>query len=216
MGSRGPTFVKICGITRLRDARAAVRAGANAVGFVFAKSPRRISPLKASLLAGRLHPSLRKVGVFVDPDIDELFRIVEQVGLDGVQLQGTETPAFLESIRSRGSSLFLAKVVRATSRQAIESVRDFDVDAIFVDTKDPAQPEAESQRVEVSWLNGLSDVPLVVAGGLDVTNVAEVVKKVRPWGVDVSGGVETSPGRKDATKVQAFVRAVREAEVAVN
>lgn len=204
--------MKICGITRLKDARAAVRAGANAVGFIFARSPRRISPLKASLLARRIHPSTRKVGVFVDPDIDELFRVVEQVGLDGVQLQGTETPDFVERVRARGSSLFLAKVIRATSRKAVESARHFDVDAVFVDTKDPARPDEDSRMVDLSWLSGLGDLPLVVAGGLDADNVSRVVQRVRPWGVDVSGGVEASVGKKDDAKVKAFVRAVREAE----
>lgn len=206
------TFVKICGITRLTDARAAVRAGANAIGFVFARSPRRISALKASALARHVHPSVRKIGVFVDQDPEEIFRIVDAVGLDGVQLQGNETPEMIDSIKGRDPSLFIAKVLRADVKESLAAARNFAVDAIFVDTKDPSRPEVASTPAPISWLGGMDDLPVVVAGGLNPGNVGKIVRNLRPWGVDVSGGVESKPGKKDAEKMKAFVRAVRAAE----
>ncbi|MGH2811819.1 MAG: phosphoribosylanthranilate isomerase, partial [Actinomycetota bacterium] len=125
------TFVKICGITRLDDARAAVRAGANAVGFVFAKSPRRITPAGARRIAERLHPAVRRVGVFVDSPAERILEIVDQVGLDGVQLQGSEPPQMLDEIRRARPNLFLARVVRADRRQTIEGLSDSRADAMF-------------------------------------------------------------------------------------
>lgn len=212
MGGTKPTFVKICGITRLTDARAAVRAGANAIGFMFAKSPRRISPLKASLLARHVHPSIKKIGVFVNRSLDEIFGIVDSVGLDGIQLQGDETPEMIDSIKKRDPSLFVAKVLRADAKESLSSAGDFSADAIFFDTKDPSRPEIAAPPVPIAWMKEYQDLPLVVAGGLNPENVGKVIKKLHPWGVDVSRGVESKPGKKDPDKIRAFVRAVRAAE----
>lgn len=213
----GATFIKICGITRLADARAAVRSGANAVGFVFAQSLRRITPSRAVSITGHLHPSVRKVGVFVDATIDKLLEIVDRVGLDAVQLAGGETPDFVEALRRERPGLFVAKVVRVTDRTSVRAAEAYPgVDAIFFDPRSTTDPHAKSRRIPIAWLEGAGVPRFVVAGGLNPRNVGKVLSALHPWGVDVSSGVEAAPGRKDPEKIRAFVRAVRSAEAGNN
>lgn len=208
----GSTFVKICGITRLADARNAVRSGANAVGFVFAASPRRITPGAAARIAEHVHPSVRKFGVFVDAPLLKVAETVSQVGLDAVQLQGSETPSYIQQLRTLLHDVWVSKVVRVTSPSDLDGLPDFSADLVFVDSKDVAHPEHPGRRIPTEWLSALRVERLVVAGGLDPENVADVVRAVHPWGVDVSGGVEAAPGKKDPEKVTQFVKAVRHAE----
>lgn len=206
------TFVKICGITRLADARAAVRAGANAVGFVFAKSPRRISPADAASIAPHVHPALEKIGVFVDASLERIVEVVNRVGLSGVQLQGAETAGFISDLKQAMPRLFVSKVIRMTDPKHIELARELGADAIFVDSKDPHQLEAQADPIPTDWLMDSGIEKLVVAGGLTPSNVGDLISRVHPWGVDVSGGVESSPGKKDAALISRFVRSVREVD----
>jgi len=207
----GATFVKICGITRLGDARAAVRAGANALGFVFAPSPRRVTPSRARQIARHVHPSVASLGVFVDAAVDRILGIVQEVGLDGVQLQGEEGPEVVEALRRRRPGLFIAKAVRILDAGGLAATLRWPADAVLVDSKDTADPGARSRPIPAAWLDGLRPRRLIVAGGLTPGNVGEVVATLRPWGVDVSGGVEEAPGKKDAAAVRDFVHAVRAA-----
>lgn len=209
------TFVKICGITRLSDARNAVRAGANALGFIFAKSPRRISPARARDIARHVHPSVQKVGVFVDASADTIIATADFVGLDGAQLHGSEDAGLFAAIRSRRPNLFLAKAIRAVSKQSLSAAGSFPADAIVFDPKDvadPLEPPAGGATIPFSWLTGKDLARVIVAGGLGPENVGRLVSTVHPWGVDTSGGVESAPGKKDAQKLRAFVGAVRRAE----
>jgi phosphoribosylanthranilate isomerase len=206
------TVVKICGITTVDDARAAVRAGANAVGFVFAPSPRRVSTYRARQIARHVHPSVLKFGVFVDAALEDLAEIVDRVGLDAVQLHGSEPPERIEELRAAHPHLFVVKAIRARTAGGLATVGSWPSDAVLVDTKDPASPTRRSRRIPVTWLAGLTVRRLIVAGGLTPRTVGRLVRAVHPWGVDVSGGVEHSPGRKDHDKVRAFVRAVRRAD----
>lgn len=203
------TFIKICGITRLADAQTAVRAGANAVGFMFAASPRRISPPRARRIGERLHPAVRKVGVFVDERLEVLLNVTEEVGLDGVQLHGSETPEFISRLRQARPNLLLFKAISPLNHQPIP---ELNVDAVFLDPKDPAQPLAPVAQISYRWIRDLPEGRYVVAGGLTPANVGELVRELRPWGVDVSRGVETAPGKKDLSKVREFVWTVRRAE----
>ena len=210
MTAGSSTFVKICGITRLIDARAAVRAGANAIGFVFAPSPRRISPLKAADIAARVHPCILKFGVFVGASAASIARAVDSVGLDGVQLHGNAEP--LAELRVSHPNLLISKVLKPS-----EKIEDLEppTDLVFVDPKDPADPSATSRPIALKRLMS-ADLPnMVVAGGLTPRNVGKVVELVTPYGVDVSGGVEESPGKKDPALVRAFVESVRRAEARV-
>ena len=210
------TFVKICGITRLSDARVAVRAGANALGFVFAPSPRHIAASKASRIAAHVHPSVRKFGVFVNAPLDKVIEIVERVNLDSVQLQGDEGADVVERLKQQLPRLFISKVIRPKNAQAMQLAADFPADAIFFDPKDVQHPEAASKPVRVSLLRTSPRSDYVVSGGLTPDNVGRLVKKLRPWGVDVSSGVEVAPGKKDHDKVRAFIKAVRAADIAVS
>jgi phosphoribosylanthranilate isomerase len=205
------TFVKICGITRPEDALTAVRAGADAVGFVFTPSPRRISPSDAATIADLLHPSVLRIGVFVDETVDNLLRIVDAAGLDGVQLQGSESVRFVGDLRARRPSLTIFKVVRSAAVEELAKAEGPGVDAVFIDPKNSSDPMAPVDRIPMDSLRNLS-IRFIVAGGLTPSNVGALVSEIRPWGVDVSGGVEELPGRKDADKVRSFIRAVRDAE----
>lgn len=205
------TFVKICGITRPDDAHTAARAGADAVGFVFAPSPRRISPSDAGAIADGLHPSVRRIGVFVDETLANMLRIIGEAGLDGVQLQGSESAQFMIDLRAKRPSLTIFKVVRSAAVDELAKADGLEVDAIFIDPKDSADPMAPVDRIPLDTLRNLS-VRFIVAGGLTPSNVGALVSEVRPWGVDVSGGVEERPGKKDPDKVRSFIRAVRDAE----
>jgi phosphoribosylanthranilate isomerase len=207
------TFVKICGITRMSDARIAVRAGANAVGFMFAASPRRVPPLRAAKIAGHLHPAVCKVGVFVDAGLGTIFDVADLVGLDGVQLHGSENPEFVTRLRRARPDLLVFKAISPSVYPA--AAAEFHVDALFLDPKDPSEPLAPVVEISHALIRGLPAGRYVVAGGLTPDNVGKLVREVRPWGVDVSRGVEAAPGKKDALKVRDFIRAVRKAEAEV-
>jgi phosphoribosylanthranilate isomerase len=214
-----PTFVKICGVTRLADARVAIRAGANAVGFVFAPSPRRVGAARVRAISSRLHPAIRRIGVFVDDTPARVLAVAGEARLDGVQLQGTESLDHLRALKAAAPHLFILKVIRMGGPQSLAlgaRMRAEDLaDAVMVDTKDPADLTRPPETISPGDLGegGQGGIDrLVLAGGLTPGNVGALVREIRPWGVDVSTGVESAPGRKDADKVRAFVRAVREAE----
>jgi phosphoribosylanthranilate isomerase len=208
-------FVKICGITTTEDARVAVEAGADALGFVFwPMSPRRIDPQKAAALARELPPFVLRVGVFVDMPRDEMARIADTVGLDLLQLHGDEAPEALASLPRR--AVKAVRVGKGFSQE--EALRYAGVaSGLLVDTRLPGEtqlPGGTGQVFDWTLVKGLAErVPfLVLAGGLGPANVAEAVRAVRPHAVDVSSGVEALPGRKDPAKVRAFVEAARSAE----
>jgi phosphoribosylanthranilate isomerase len=182
------------------------------VGFVFAPSPRRIVPSKAKEIARHLHPSVTSFGVFVDATIEYVLHIVSEVGLGGVQLQGGEQDRMIEVLRQARPALFISKVVRMRGEEDLPATATIPADAVMVDTKDPANPGARNAPIPLEWLGGVHHARLIVAGGLTPSNVGDVVRALHPWGVDVSGGVEESPGKKDVRLVREFVAAVRAAE----
>ena len=222
--------VKICGITNAEDAACAVEAGAHALGFVFyEKSSRHVLLKTAANICASLPPFVSKVGVFVN----ELERTIEKAaaecGLDTLQFHGDEPPVFCQK--------FLPKVVKAfrlRSRDDLRALSDYDVDAWLLDAYSPpshpskggfALNQGDSSRSEEGWGGtgkrcdwdlaveaGKLGRPIILSGGLAPDNVAEAIRKVRPFGVDVSSGVEKSPGQKDPVKIHAFLQACREAE----
>ena len=203
-------FVKICGITNEEDALLAVAMGADAVGFVFAPSARQIAVTQARDIARRLPPEVMTVGVFRDEASRRVVEMVNAAGLHGVQLHGHETPAEGRWIRQRVQ--FLIQAFPAGDRM-LERVDDYEsADAVMLDSPKPGSGEV------FDWLlaEGLPlGRRLILAGGLNPDNVAEAVHRIRPWGVDVSTGVERQPGRKDASKVMRFVNAAKTAGAAV-
>lgn len=205
--------MKICGISRVEEAQAAVRAGANAVGFVFADGPRKVSPAQAAEIGPHVHPSVWKIGVFVDASYETIEGAVNSAGLDGVQLHGSEDLEIVGRLRDAFPTLIVFKAIKMNGRDSGQGIRKFadHVDAVLLDRKDVGNPERKVDPLPHDWLQGLSLDRVIVAGGLTPQNVSQLVRDLKPWGVDASGGLEVRPGAKDRAKITAFVRAVREA-----
>ncbi|WJN57973.1 phosphoribosylanthranilate isomerase [Pseudomonas sp. SO81] len=199
--------VKICGITRVEDALAAAAAGADAIGLVFyAKSPRAVSIEQARAIIAALPPFVTTVGLFVDIECDELQRILASVPLDLLQFHGDESPEQCESINR---PYIKALRVKAGDDIAAQVNRYPGAKGILLDTYVEGVPGGTGEAFDWSLVpEGLSK-PVILAGGLHADNVAAAVARVRPYAVDVSGGVEASKGIKDAEKIAAFIRAAR-------
>ena len=198
-------FVKICGTTTEEDALLAVAMGADAVGFIFAPSPRQVSPDRVRDIARRLPPEVLTVGVFRNELPERVVEVVNASGLRAAQLHGRETPEQARFVRERVPVLFQAFVA---GDSAIRNARDYGADAILLDSPSPGSGEVFDWRLA----DGVPDgVRLLMAGGLDPENVAEAIASVHPWGVDVVTGVESSPGHKDPVKVREFVVAAKRA-----
>lgn len=199
-------FVKICGITNEEDALLAVAMGADALGFVFAPSPRQIAPAAARDIVRRLPHEVLTVGVFRDQSAQQVVETVNQIGLRGAQLHGHESPAEAEWVRRRVP--FVIKAFAAGDCM-FDRMGDYDVDALLVDSADPGSGKVFDWSVA-------EHLPLhkriIVAGGLTPDNVAEAISRFNPWGVDVASGVESSPGHKDALAVMRFVNAAKGSE----
>jgi phosphoribosylanthranilate isomerase len=201
-------FVKICGITNEEDALLAVALGADALGFNFASgSPRQISPDEARTITKRLPPEVATVGVFRDERPERVVEIVHSVGLTGAQLSGREPVSEVQFIRERVPLVIQAF---AAGDPAIESAPQGGADVVMLDAAEPGSGRVFDWELAEGVPRGAR---LLLAGGLTAENVADAVKRVRPWGVDVCTGVETEPGsgRKDARRVRRFIEVAREA-----
>jgi phosphoribosylanthranilate isomerase len=203
-------FVKICGITNLEDALVAVEAGADALGFNFyARSPRYVTPAVARGIVERLPDAVMSVGVFVNEGgPDEVTRIADEVGLKGVQLHGDESPEYCRALQ-RGR--YVIKALRAGDDFALRSVCEYETDAILLDAF-AREARGGTGRV-VDWgvageVNKLC-AKLFLAGGLSPENISDAIDAVRPFAVDACSSLESTPGRKDAGRVRAFVAAAR-------
>jgi len=219
------TWIKICGLTNLEDALATADAGPNAVGFIFyEKSPRHIDPQTAKSIVAKLPPRLEKVGVFVHGSNAGMEKIAREVGLTGVQVHADPSvnghppepqlpPQFKRYVALPGKLFFGEK----GDGLKWFLPRGRRTDAIFLDSSTERLPGGTGEVFDwkqaaptVGLLNRM--IPIVVAGGLNAENVGEAIHTLSPWGVDVSSGVEVSPGKKDPEKVRAFVQAVRNFE----
>lgn len=194
--------VKICGITRAEDALAAVECGADAIGLVFADSPRRITPEEAAEITRSLPAFVCPVGVFVDADVDEVRRTAADAGLHAVQLAGRETPEYVRGL----DGVDVIKCIHVAGSDDIARTAEYEGCDILLDT---ASPRAAGGTGEVfPWEFAVELAArrrIILAGGLRPDNVADAVRRVRPWAVDVSSGVESRPGIKDAGKIRRFV-----------
>lgn len=205
------TRVKICGITRVEDALAAARAGADAIGLVFyARSPRAVSVARAGEIVAALPPFVTAVGLFVDAAAADIRAVLKQVPLALLQFHGDEPPE-----QCRAHALPYIKAVRLRPEDDLaERARPYgDAAAILADAYLEGVPGGTGRTLDWSRLTGRLARPLILAGGLTPDNVAAAVAKVRPWAVDVSGGVEAGPGRKDAAKIAAFIQEVSGVQV---
>ena len=194
-------LIKICGITNEEDALLSVAMGATALGFVFAPSKRQVSVGKVSDIVKRLPPGVLTIGVFRDSDPKTVLRTVREAGLRGAQLHGRESVAQVDEVVAELGWVMKAVVAGSPDAQRCNRYR---TDLVLFDSPEPGS------GVPYDWAL-LADVPkdirCVVSGGLTPDNVALAIETVRPFGVDVSSGVEREPGKKDASKVRRFVQA---------
>jgi len=215
-------WVKICGTTNLEDALAAVNAGADALGFVFAESPRRVEPAVAGEITRALEEPIEKVGVFVNETAERIREIVEVARLTAVQLHGYDTldvPAKLKA--EPGLPQELQVIPAYPMRRLLEGetlVNFWTFDTVLFDTAVEGKRggtgrtwDWELGRAMIETLR--AHVRIVIAGGLTPANVADAIRTLRPWGVDVASGVEREPGKKDHEKVRAFVKAAKSVDL---
>jgi phosphoribosylanthranilate isomerase len=199
--------VKICGITTFSDALAAVQAGADALGFVFyEKSPRHVTPAQAARIIRELPPFVSRVGLFVDASEDQIRATLAEARIDTLQLHGEESPEFCGRFATT-----VLKAVRVRSRRSLKGLGGYPVSGILLDSFVPGQPGGTG--ASFNWELALEAKhcgrPIILAGGLKPENVARAVAAVNPYGVDVSSGVESSPGRKDVARMRDFIAAAR-------
>jgi len=202
--------VKICGITNLPDGMAAAEAGADALGFVFYdQSPRHISVEGAAALIRQLPPFVMKVGVFVNAPADLVLRAVRECGLNLLQFHGDEPPEYCLQF-----GLMSMKAFRIRDAASLQALHRYSTDAWLLDAYSPGKPGGTGETF--NWDLALQarslGRPIFLAGGLTPENVATAVQRAQPYGVDVSSGVETAPGRKDPAKVRDFIQAAKAAE----
>lgn len=203
------TRVKICGITSLEDALAAVAAGADALGFVFyPASQRSIEPALAAAIIQKLPPFVQTVGLFVNEESETVNQVATACSLDMVQLHGDETAAYARTLTCR-----YIKALRITVADGPAPLHDFPEAAGFLVDASVAGAYGGTGST-ADWQAALQVVasgrPVILAGGLNATNVAQAITVVRPYAVDVSSGVERTPGHKDPSKMLAFVAAVKD------
>ena len=196
--------IKICGITSLEDALASVRLGADALGFVFAPSPRQVSPDQARTIIRRLPPLATAVGVFVDAPSDWIERVRKYCGLGAVQLHGSESEEAVEGLGGR-----VIKAIRLAEGQPPD-IDAYPTATLLLDTLSAKAVGGTGQAFD--WRLAVKPAkkrPIILAGGLNPENVAQAINIVHPYAVDVSSGVESKPGRKDHDQLSAFISRVK-------
>jgi phosphoribosylanthranilate isomerase len=211
-------WIKICGNTSTEDALLAAEAGADALGFVFAPSPRQVTSEQVAKIIPRLPAAVEKIGVFVDSTFDEIDAVARECKLTGVQLHFESNPDLLEKLRERfGSNLRILRVLQYSTSipgRAAALARNKNIDALLIDSR--AANAAGGTGIAFDWNSAASlfrssgsSPRLVVAGGLTPENVSEAVTTLHPWGIDVVSGVEALPGRKDPEKVRTLIARAR-------
>jgi len=202
------TKIKICGITNVEDALFAIECGANAVGFVFAKSKRQVKPDRVRAIIQKLPPFVERVGVFVNEVPSRIAGIVRETGLTAVQLHGEELPEFCESL----VPFTVLKGVRVRDESDIRMLAAYkNVSAYLLDTYVKGKPGGTGNSFDwkLALLAKKYGKPVILSGGLTPLNILEALRKVEPYGVDVSSGVESKPGKKDKKKIKEFIKKVR-------
>lgn len=222
-------WTKICANTNLADAALAAELGADAVGFVFAPSPRHVTPGQVAAITPRLPAAIEKIGVFTTLDAAEIAAIVGTAGLTGVQLHSEYSPTFVAALASLLPGI---RLIQTTHRNTASPTPETgsaaisilsaapNVQAVLVDSRTAVA--SGGTGVAFDWesarhaLSALAPMPLIVAGGLNPDNVRQAIAVLEPWGVDVASGVESSPGQKDPEKLAAFLANARISERALD
>jgi len=203
------TFIKVCGITRIADAEAAVAAGVDALGLVFhPASPRAVTIEQAAGIAAAVGPFVTTVALFVNAAAAQVEEVLAATGIHLAQFHGDETPDYCRSFRRP----YIKAIRMAPGLDAAAAAARYgDAAACLFDAWHPRLPGGTGDLFDWSRLPNIAPRPLILAGGLTEANVATAVRALRPYAVDVSSGVESAPGRKDARRIAAFVAAVRTA-----
>ncbi len=199
--------IKICGITNAEDALGAVELGADALGFIFHPQSRRyVTPEKAKGIIERLPPFVFKIGVFVDEEPETILKTVNKCRLDGIQLHGRESPEFCAKFRRR-----VIKGLRPQREEEVAKIADYKVDALLLDSYHPDMEGGTGTTFdwELAVAAKMFGMPVILSGGLNPENVAEAVRLVKPYGIDVASGVESFQGKKDLDKVRDFIEQAR-------
>jgi len=199
--------IKICGITNWEDACLAVELGADALGFIFAESPRKVTPDTAKAIIGQLPPLVSKVGVFLDHQEEEVKGVAEYCSLDGLQFHGQESPSYCSQFGQK-----VIKAFRIKDANDLKALSLYGVDAFLLDTFDESLPGGTGKTFDWNLaVEAKKNGKIILSGGLNPDNVFFAITKVKPYAVDVSSGVEASQGKKDPVKLRAFFEEVRRA-----
>ena len=200
------TKVKICGIKNLQDAISAVDYGADAVGFVFAKSIRKVSKEKARAIVRKLPPFVTTVGLFVNETAEDIEAACRFCGLDAIQLHGNEPPNILNKLKDFKT----IKAFRIQNEKDINPIKKYKPNAILLDGYSENYMGGTGTSFDWKIVKKIkTSIPIIVAGGLTHLNVSQAIKIVNPYGVDVSSGVESEPGKKDKRLIKKFIDAVK-------
>lgn len=203
------TWIKICGITNLKDALKATDLGVDALGFILALSPRRMDPLSIREITRALPKSLLKVGVFVNEELKEVLRVAEDCNLDALQFHGEESPEYCRQV-----SLPVIKAIRVKDSESLQEVEKYHFASILLDSFSAAE-QAGGTGKTFCWEMAREvrkKRNFILSGGLNPSNVFRAIQMLRPMGVDVCSGVERVPGKKDRFKMTEFVKEVRKAD----
>jgi phosphoribosylanthranilate isomerase len=216
------TWIKICGNTNLEDAKLAVELGANALGFIFAPSPRRISPIEASKIIAQIDPAVETIGVFVNQPAPVILKAVIRAGLSGVQLHGDEDPAGVSNLIALAFREKIAlKIYKAVRMSTIDNSFAWDAQSskmlagMVLDSGTPIQRGGTGREFDWDEAAPLVRIlsrrtKIIVAGGLNPQNAGKALALFNPYGLDVVSGVEHEPGKKDPAKLRAFFEAVHQ------
>lgn len=198
--------IKVCGITNLEDAQAAIAYGADALGFVLAESPRQMTPEQVRHIVAQLPPFVCKVGVFVDSELEKVRDIMSTCALDIAQLHGSESPQYCQALFPR-----VIKSFRVGDKAVIGLIPQYRASAYLLDTYDAAQKGGAGRSFDWNIAREAKRYgPIILAGGLTPDNVSQAISVVQPYAVDVSSGVEIRPGKKDPDRLRAFINAVKQ------
>ncbi|NPV90641.1 MAG: phosphoribosylanthranilate isomerase [Firmicutes bacterium] len=201
--------IKICGITDIEDARLAVELGADYLGLIFCRSPRRLTTSQACRLIAELPGGIARVGVFMDQPLEEVKEIDRCCRLDYLQFHGRETPEFYRGFGPRA-----IKAVRVATTLDLEGLDRWETDLVVLDSSVGGRSGGTGMSFPWEWVRGVGNGSprIILGGGLNPYNVAMAIERSQPYAVDVSSGVEARPGKKDPYKLSAFINAVRQAE----
>lgn len=210
------TRIKICGITHMDDGRAAADAGADAIGFVFAPSKRRVTPILARDILMWVPPFVSIVGVFVNETVERIVQHVVELGLHAVQFHGDESQEYVANLRQvLPPAVAIFQRVRVEPHDGPDTLAERMEETVGIPLLDPGAGDGRPFDWNIASKARESHPRFVLSGGLTHENVAAAIRIARPYAVDVSSGVEASPGRKDADRMRAFVAAVRASDAAL-